>query len=144
MTFFTVRKRVKMSKVSLLVESSKRCDSPTSPCIPKTSNICVPVKRKRIERSTRSPKKSSKLEELKNMHKTNERRPDSSMQYDRIDHLAEIDQNKNSTRCKLSGCKSKTHVFCTKCMIHLCLVGGRNCFRKFHTQTNVNIEVKKN
>lgn len=137
-----------MSKVSLSVENPERCDSPKWPCIQNIS-ISVPVKRKSNETSTNFRRKSLKLEEKtdqpKNTNKTNERRPDSSMQYDRKDHLPEIDKNKNSTRCKMSDCKSKTHAFCTKCMVHLCFVGGRNCFRKFHTLTKVNNgEVEKN
>lgn len=62
----------------------------------------------------------------------NERRPAIEIQYDTVDHLPEYDKKKEATRCKKTGCKGKTHVYCKKCEIHLCFTSDRNCFRTFH------------
>lgn len=35
-------------------------------------------------------------------------------------------------RCKRSGCRKKTTVFCKKCDISLCFTSTRNCFTEFH------------
>lgn len=36
------------------------------------------------------------------------------------------------SRCKNEDCDKKTHIFCSKCKVHLCIVKNRNCFLKFH------------
>lgn len=61
-------------------------------------------------------------------------RPCDTVRFDRIDHLPDKDSLKSSTRCKMPGCKQKTHVFCLKCKCHLCFTVGRNCFKNFHLQ----------
>lgn len=62
-------------------------------------------------------------------------RPTVDIQFDRISHLPEVDSNKEATRCKLPGCKGRTHFTCGKCKVHLCLLNNRNCFKAFHTST---------
>lgn len=52
--------------------------------------------------------------------------------YDRQDHWPESDQHTSRSLCKMRGCSSLTHSYCTKCDIHLCFTKTRNCFRQFH------------
>lgn len=44
-----------------------------------------------------------------------------------------LEYNKEATRCKNKDSKGKTHVLCTKCQVHLCLLSYINCFLAFHT-----------
>lgn len=62
-----------------------------------------------------------------------EQRPSTAIRKDTVDHLPQFDQKKDATRCKNKCCKGKTHVFCLKCNVHLCLSSKRNCFFEFHT-----------
>ncbi|KAL4088559.1 hypothetical protein QTP88_023651 [Uroleucon formosanum] len=66
-------------------------------------------------------------------------RTDSSLpldvsRYDRLDHMPKIDCLKNATKCKNPMCSrnNRTHFYCTKCNVHLCLTKERNCFADFH------------
>lgn len=61
-----------------------------------------------------------------------EARPTNDERHDGYNHFPEYDENKNNSRCKMEGCKEKTHVYCKKCKVHLCFLKGRNCFQKFH------------
>lgn len=63
-----------------------------------------------------------------------EARPYNEFRFDNYGHFPNIDENKDSTRCKLENCKGKSHTFCVKCNVHLCFVSGRNCFLKFHSK----------
>lgn len=54
------------------------------------------------------------------------------MRYDNCGHWVEFDKKKSRSRCRLPGCKSSTHAFCTKCSVHLCCNLNHNCFRAFH------------
>lgn len=63
-----------------------------------------------------------------------ETRPFQDMRYDGYNHLPTYDEKKENSRCKMEDCKGKTHIFCTKCKVHLCILKGRNCFNKFHTR----------
>lgn len=63
-----------------------------------------------------------------------EARPFIEMRYDGYNHNPNVDERKENSRCKLEGCKNKTHIFCEKCKVHLCLIKGRNCFSKFHSK----------
>jgi len=60
--------------------------------------------------------------------------PPDAVKYDTIDHLPSVDNLKNPTKCKHPKCsqKHRTHIFCEKCKVHLCLASGRNCFADFH------------
>jgi hypothetical protein len=51
---------------------------------------------------------------------------------DNVGHLAEFDEKKNATRCKNPKCRSKTHIYCVKCNVHLCIGNKKNCFRSYH------------
>lgn len=64
-------------------------------------------------------------------HKT-EARPQDELRYDNYGHFPNIDDKKESTRCKLENCKGKSKTFCVKCNVHLCFTSGRNCFLNFH------------
>lgn len=64
--------------------------------------------------------------------KPTEVRPLQEIQKDHVDHLPHFDTKKEATRCKLTGCKGRSHIFCNKCQVHLCLVRNRNCFVDFH------------
>lgn len=51
---------------------------------------------------------------------------------DKMFHWPFYDEKKSRSRCKMPGCIFFTHVFCTKCEIHLCLTSKRNCFYSMH------------
>lgn len=57
-----------------------------------------------------------------------------AIRYDTIDHIPAVDRLKNLTKCKNLECsrKHRTHTFCEKCDVHLCLSSDRNCFKEFH------------
>lgn len=61
-----------------------------------------------------------------------EKKPQNSIRYDGKNHLPQIDDKKNGTRCKNENCKSKSHTLCSKCDVHLC----PRCFKPFH-ETNI-------
>lgn len=51
----------------------------------------------------------------------------------KIQHLPIMNSDlKNSVRCKNTGCKGKTKVYCESCLLYLCFTGTNNCFRDFH------------
>lgn len=64
-----------------------------------------------------------------------EKKPSVELRFDRLDHLPDIDEKANASRCKNIGCAKKTHIYCTKCNLHLCLTQRRNCFKLFHTDS---------
>lgn len=74
-----------------------------------------------------SPQTNKKL-------KTDSPIPPEAVRYDGIDHLPGVDNLKNLTKCKHPNCsrKHRTHIFCEKCKVHLCLSSGGNCFANFH------------
>lgn len=55
------------------------------------------------------------------------------VQFDRLDHLPDIESKPSRTRCKLKGCNLKTNFYCIKCKKHLC-IKKQNCFVQYHTQ----------
>ncbi|XP_046401535.1 piggyBac transposable element-derived protein 3-like [Ischnura elegans] len=61
-----------------------------------------------------------------------EKRPFREVQLDSVDHLPEHDGKKEPTRCKQVNCTQRSHIFCKKCEVHLCINRGRNCFVNFH------------
>ncbi|XP_050293817.1 piggyBac transposable element-derived protein 3-like [Anthonomus grandis grandis] len=61
-----------------------------------------------------------------------ETRPLVEVQFDRVDHMPQFDDKKEATRCKVAECKGRSHVFCEKCRVHLCINKNRNCFLTFH------------
>lgn len=54
--------------------------------------------------------------------------------YDKSRCLPYVDQKDSRSRCKITGCRGFTHIFCTKCDLHLCITSKRNCFYKYHDQ----------
>lgn len=60
-------------------------------------------------------------------------KPSESVRYDCMSHWPEIDSNKNASRCKNECCTFKTHFYCSKCNVHLCIRQNRNCFTQFHS-----------
>lgn len=106
-------------------------------------NVTPPTKRNKVGRPTKlsysfeSPTSSSSS--LPSLHYSPTNRTDSSLpldvsRYDRINHLPKMDLLKNATKCKNSPCSrnNRTHFYCTKCNVHLCLTKDRNCFAEFH------------
>lgn len=66
------------------------------------------------------------------MKNNEEIRPLSDIQHDSVDHLPHLDGSKEGKRCKNEKCGKKTHFFCDKCHVHLCLKKERNCFVSYH------------
>ena len=58
--------------------------------------------------------------------------PSPSARYSAADHMPVLCVQKNSSRCRMLGCKGKSKVKCEKCRIFLCLQGKRNWIKKFH------------
>ena len=66
-------------------------------------------------------------------------RPLKEVQLDGVDHMPNHDGKKEATRCKMNCLTTqrtagRTHFFCQKCKIHLCITKERNCFLAFHTK----------
>lgn len=66
---------------------------------------------------------------------TFEIQPSKQRRLDGTDHLPQFDEKKEATRCKLC-IKQRSHVYCEKCNVHLCLQKSRNCFYDYHTKNN--------
>lgn len=52
--------------------------------------------------------------------------------FDGKDHWALYDRKPSRSLCKIKGCQNRTHIFCKKCEVYLCLNTTRNCFLRFH------------
>lgn len=68
----------------------------------------------------------------KRKYRKSEKRTDPKIRFDGKDHTPDKENRTDATRCKLEGCTFKSHTFCTKCKVHLCLEPGRNCYKKYH------------
>lgn len=66
------------------------------------------------------------------INRVDSERPSNNIRTDTVDHLADFDDKTIATRCKYTNCKRRTHIFCSKCKIHLCLDSKSKCFKKFH------------
>lgn len=57
------------------------------------------------------------------------------VRYDQMNHFPSRDNARNGTKCKNPTCSGnrRTHFYCKKCNVHLCLRRQSNCFREFHT-----------
>lgn len=51
-----------------------------------------------------------------------------------VGHLPEFSEGKDCSRCKYDSCSKKTHFYCMKCKIYLCITRDRNCVKNFHTK----------
>lgn len=58
--------------------------------------------------------------------------PGPDVRWDQKGHWPDPQVMTNSPRCRLSGCKDKSQVQCSKFKVFLCLKAGKNCFRDFH------------
>lgn len=47
--------------------------------------------------------------------------------FDAFEHFPKFIESNNASRCRNSGCTSRTRTMCTKCNLYLC-VNGNNCF----------------
>lgn len=74
-------------------------------------------------------KKNNNTEKLK---RCNEKRPCNEMRYDQRGHFPKFDEQKNATRCKNENCAARTHMYCVKCNVHLCIAKNKDCFNDFH------------
>lgn len=57
------------------------------------------------------------------------------IRYDNVDHMPIISTERQ--RCKEGSCGQKSFIFCKKCEVHLCILGGknsRNCFLNYHVK----------
>lgn len=59
-------------------------------------------------------------------------RPFPEIRHDLVGHLPHLDGSKEGKRCKNAKCNKKTHFFCEKCQVHLCIKKERNCFVMYH------------
>lgn len=80
-----------------------------------TSKTVAPVK----------PKITTKSKKPNQMEIDNSR-------YDKYDHWPKKDNKKSQSRCKMENCGEKTHIYCSKCQLHLCITSSRNCFVDYH------------
>ncbi|XP_068082072.1 piggyBac transposable element-derived protein 3-like [Anabrus simplex] len=78
------------------------------------------------------PSTSPDYSPLSTKQQRKERRPLREVQTDTVDHLPEHDCKKEPTRCKQVKCTQRSHIFCRKCEVHLCINRNRNCFALFH------------
>lgn len=72
------------------------------------------------------------LPRQKLLKRNEEVRPIPEVQHDSTDHLPQLDGCKEGKRCKNVKCNKKTHFYCDKCRVHLCIKKDRNCFVIFH------------
>lgn len=84
--------------------------------------------------STKRGRPSAQEEQPAQKKKKVEIKPLNEMRFDGVDHFPQYDDKKDNTRCKLEECKGKTHIYCKKCNVHLCILKDRNCFTIFHTK----------
>lgn len=89
----------------------------------------TPISRKRGRPAAASP---SPQQPRPKSAKALEWRPSPGLQKDHVGHLPAFDDKKEATRCKNTNCKQRTHYYCKKCQVHLCLVKDRMCFTIFH------------
>ncbi|GBL81300.1 hypothetical protein AVEN_143617-1 [Araneus ventricosus] len=57
--------------------------------------------------------------------------PMKEVRTDGFNHLPRFMNDKNASKCRFPGCKSRTRVICTKCNMYLCVL-KHNCFEKYH------------
>lgn len=91
-----------------------------------------PVSRKRGRPSSDDSQPISNLKRTKEEH-----RPIPEVRQDLLDHMPHLDGNKEGKRCKNRLCNQKTHFYCDKCNVHLCIKKDRNCFVTFHRSGRV-------
>lgn len=61
--------------------------------------------------------------------------PGDAVRLDGFHHFPIFDDRKYATKCKNKLCTNRrTHIYCSKCEVHLCLDKTSNCFKQFHTK----------
>ncbi|XP_039287703.1 piggyBac transposable element-derived protein 3-like isoform X2 [Nilaparvata lugens] len=70
--------------------------------------------------STRKPRQNEEV------------RPIVEVQKDLVDHMPFLDNEVAGKRCKNGICQKRTHFYCDKCNVHLCIKKERSCFAQFH------------
>lgn len=60
--------------------------------------------------------------------------PNAALRHYGAIHLPEMVDETHASRCRRSGCNSKTYVMCTKCKVFLCVSKKGNCFLKYHAK----------
>jgi hypothetical protein len=85
---------------------------------------------KKRGRPSNSP---STINPRKKLVKKVDEKPLEEVKKDNYGHFPEYDDRTEAVRCKVEGCKGRTHVYCLKCKCHLCFTKKSNCFLKFHT-----------
>lgn len=58
--------------------------------------------------------------------------PVDDVRYDGFEHFPKLTVKRG--RCRREGCSGQSRIVCTKCGVHLCLIGAQDCFAKFHTK----------
>lgn len=58
--------------------------------------------------------------------------PVAEVRLDGYNHLPAVDDKSFASRCKFPECKSRTHIMCQKCDVHLCITKKQNCFMLYH------------
>lgn len=81
--------------------------------------------------SERERSSLEKKSQKKNIEIIQETRPMPEIRFDLVDHMPRLDTNKEGKRCK-NNCNKKTHFYCDKCKIHLCITKHKNCFVLYH------------
>lgn len=61
------------------------------------------------------------IENIPKRKRMEETRPIPEVRRDSVDHLPDLDGEKEGKRCKQINCGKKTHFFCVKCKVHLCI-----------------------
>ncbi len=56
-----------------------------------------------------------------------------AVRLDGVNHLPE-NVAERARLCKVSGCKGRSTIWCTKCKVYLCVKKGQSCFFRFHNQ----------
>lgn len=112
---FYVAEGLIVSGTTTIKKRGRPCSSPdSSPCSSRSTSVTrtPTINRRRVERQ-----------------------PIAEVRLDGVGHLPEFDDkpSHSQTRCKLPNCKGKTHIFCGKCRVHLCIRNQQNCFLLYHT-----------
>lgn len=96
-------------------------------------NINPSTSRRSDQKNNNDTEKLKQANEKRSTEKRpTEKRPPHEVRYDQRGHLAKFDNQENGTRCKKENCKSRTHMYCVKCNVHLCVAKDKNCFHDFH------------
>lgn len=116
---------------SLSVNTSK------SQTVDHTNLVMTSEAKLTIDPSTSQSSDEKKNNDTKKLNTANEKRsreirPPHELRYDQRSHFPKFDSKENPTRCKKENCGLRTHMYCVKCNVHLCISRDRDCFKDFH------------